>query len=201
LNRNDGIKRSWIESDLSQLSSAKEIAEAINDESIDGIIYNAGIWEEDGFTEHYDFEKERPEDILNIIHVNTISAITSIQKLIPNLKKSEKGKIILIGSTDGLENIDSKRVSYAASKFGLRGVGSTLREILREDKIGVTCINPGSIAASIPYEDGSEQALAAYNGSLIPVQDIVSILKCIVNLSNASCVKEITIPAMLDTNA
>lgn len=201
LTLNDGVHRSWIEADLSRSESSNRIAEALKDEPIDVLIYNAGIWETEGWQSHYDFEKDDPEEIANIIHVNTTSAILCTQKLLPNLKKSEKAKVFLIGSTDGIENNGSKQVTYVASKFGIRGIASALRENLRKYEIGVTCINPGNIAASIPYEEGSEKVLTLYKGTSIPVQDIVSLVKTIAHLSKASCVKEINMPAMMDLNA
>jgi short-subunit dehydrogenase len=201
LSMNDGINRNWIEADLSLSDSSNRIAEALNDETIDVLIYNAGIWETEGWQSHYDFEKDDPEEIANIIQVNTTSAILCTQKLLPNLKKSEKAKVFLIGSTDGIENNGSKQVTYVASKFGIRGIASALRENLRKYEIGVTCINPGNIAATIPFEEGSEKAITLYKGTSIPVQDIVSLVKTIAHLSKASCVKEINMPAMMDMNA
>jgi short-subunit dehydrogenase len=201
LSLDDGVNRIWIEADLSLSDSSNRIAEALDNETIDVLIYNAGIWETEGWQSHYDFEKDDPEEIANIIHVNTTSAILCTQKLLPNLKKSEKAKVFLIGSTDGIENNGSKQVSYVASKFGIRGIASALRENLRKYEIGVTCINPGNIAATIPYEEGVEKALTLYKGTSIPVQDIVSLVKTIAHLSKASCVKEINMPAMMDMNA
>jgi short-subunit dehydrogenase len=83
---------------------------------------------------------------MKIITVNQTSAITSIQKLLPNLKRGENAKIILIGSTAGLDNAGNSQVSYVSSKFGIRGVGSAIREHVRKYGIGVTVINPGEIA-------------------------------------------------------
>lgn len=197
----DGVLRFWIEADLTRIDSSNRIAEALKDEPIDVLIYNAGIWEKEGWQSHYDFEKDDPQDIADIIQVNTTSAILCTQKLLPNLKKSENAKIFLIGSTDGIENNASKQVTYVASKFGIRGIASALRENLRKYEIGVTCINPGNIAATIPYEQGVEKALDLYKGTSIPVQDIVSLVKTIAHLSKASCVKEINMPAMMDLNA
>lgn len=111
-------------------------------------------------------------------------------------EKVEECKFILIGSSDGIENNESKQVTYVASRFGLRGIGNSLRENLRKYEIGVTCMNP-----SIPFEEGSEKTLSTYKGTRIPVQDIVSLVKTITHLSKAFCVKEINMPAMLDTNA
>lgn len=196
----DGVRRIWIEADLILKSASQQIAEAVKDVPIDVLIYNAGIWETEGWQSHYNFEKDDPEEIANIIQVNTTSAILCLQKLLPNLKKSANAKVILIGSTDGIENNKSKQPAYVASKFGIRGIAHALRENLREYQIAVTCINPGSLGTGIPYEKGIEKALTHYKGTCIPLQDIVLLVKTITKLSKATCVKEIQMPAMMDRN-
>ncbi|OXM13316.1 SDR family NAD(P)-dependent oxidoreductase [Paenibacillus herberti] len=200
LDLNDGVQRNWIEADLSLPGESSGIASTLNGTTIDVLIYNVGIWESKGFTDDYDFENDSQDEIAQIINVNITSAITCIQKLLPNLKQSDNAKIFLIGSTAGLDNNDFTQVSFAATKFGLRGISNSLREHVKQYGIGVTCINPGEIATQIPYEDGIEKVVSEYNGTQIPLQDIVSLVKCVMNLSKASCVKEINIPAMLDTN-
>jgi len=117
------------------------------------------------------------------------------------LRQAKNGKIILIGSIAGLDHTNNAQVSFVTSKFGLRGITNALREHVRKDKISVTCINPGELAAEVPYEEGAEKAIELYQGTRIPVQDIVSIVQCVINLSPVSCVKEINIPAITDLNA
>lgn len=196
----DGIGKYWIEADLAKPDASHIIANTLNDVTIDVLIYNVGIWESKGFRDDYDFEQDDPAEIANIININVTSAITCIQKLLPNLKKSDNAKIFLIGSTAGLEHNDFTQVSFTASKFGLRGIGNSIREHVKKYGIGVTCINPGEIATQIPLEDGIEKVLSTYGGTQIPLQDLISLVKCVMNLSKASCVKEINMPAMLDTN-
>ena len=201
LERGDGVKRFWIEADLSSTNAAQTVAEALAGNALDVVIYNAGIWEKHAFQTDYDFEKVSAEETQDIISVNLTAAIKCVQSVLPNLRQSASGKIILIGSTSGLENTGSRVVAYTASKFGLRGIGHALRENLRGDGIAVTCINPGEIAAEIPYEAGAEEAISAYNGTRIPVQDLVAIVRCLISLSSVACVKEIDIPAITDRNA
>ncbi|MDR6718304.1 SDR family NAD(P)-dependent oxidoreductase [Paenibacillus sp. 2003] len=196
----DGVQRIWIQADLSELQAAEHIASQLQGETLDVLIYNVGIWEKEGFEEHYTFDKDEPADISQLIHVNVTSTIVCIQALLPQLRQSEAGKIILIGSTAGLSNAGSSQVSFVASKFAIRGITEALREHTRNDRIAVTCINPGELAAEIPYEDGMERALAEYDGTRIPLQDMVAIVRCIISLSKAACVKEINMPALTDTN-
>lgn len=136
-----------------------------------------------------------------MIHVNVTSPITCIQKLLPNLRKSKKANIVFIGSTAGLDHTNNPQVTFVASKFGLRGIVNALREHVRKDGIGVTCINPGELAAKVPYEEGAEKAISLYQGTRIPFQDIIALVQCVVSLSKVSCVKEIHVPAMTDLNA
>ncbi|MET4562666.1 short-subunit dehydrogenase [Lysinibacillus parviboronicapiens] len=199
LDINDGVQRVWLEADLTQQNI--KISEQLKNECVDVLIYNVGVWEKNGFEDDYDFEQDDPADIANIININITSTITYIQSLLPHLRKSQNGKIILIGSTAGLDHTNNNQVSFVASKFGIRGITNALREHVRKDNIAVTCVNPGEIAAEIPYEDGAEKAITAYNGTRIPVQDIVAIVKCVVSLSKVSCVKEIHVPAITDLNA
>lgn len=119
----------------------------------------------------------------------------------PNLRQAKNGKVILIGSTAGLDHTNNAQVSFVASKFGLRGITNALREHLREDKISVTCINPRELTAEVPFEEGAEKAIHLYEGTRIPLQDIVSIVQCVINLSPVFCVKEINIPSITDLNA
>lgn len=196
----DGVQRIWIQADLSQLQAANHVADQLKNETLDVLIYNVGIWEKEGFEDHYTFDRDEPADISQLIHVNITSSIVCIQALLPHLRQSSAGKIILIGSTAGLSNAGSNQVSFVASKFAIRGITEALREHTRNDRIAVTCINPGELAAEIPYEEGMERALAEYDGTRIPLQDMVAIVRCIVSLSKAACVKEINMPALTDTN-
>jgi len=124
----------------------------------------------------------------------------AIQNCIENLKKSTNAKIILIGSTWGLDNHNGKEIAFSATKFALRGIVHSLRENMREYGIGVSIVNLGYLATDFDYEDGIEKIIQKSNGELIPLQDVVEAVRFIVSTSNASCVKEINMPAMKDIN-
>jgi len=193
----DEVKRHWIEADLSTPQEAtNKILGQVKDEPVDVLIYNAGIWESKAFQDDYNFEEDDPKEIEEIITVNLTAAIICIQKLLGNIRQSKKGKIILIGSTAGLDNSTRKEVAYCASKFGLRGLTHALRENVREDKIGVTCLNLGDASTNLDYE--KEELLELSKGKLVPIQEVVDIVKNIIALSWSTNIKEIDIPSMLD---
>jgi short-subunit dehydrogenase len=86
-----------------------------------------------------------------------------------------------------------------ADLSNLAGVVHSLREELRSQQIGVTVINPGNVGTPEVLAD-----LAANNllgGEAIPLQDLLSIIDCILSLSRATCIKEIDVPAMLGEGA
>jgi short-subunit dehydrogenase len=198
LRREDGVVRHWIAVDLAQPGAAAKVLGAFGDRALDALVYNAGIWESRAFESDYDFELVNEAETRDIVATNLTSAITCTQALAPNLRRSPHARVVLIGSTSGLDNVRVREAAYVASKAGLRGLSRALREHFRPHGISVTCINPGEIAADVPYERGAKEAISAYGGTRIPVQDIVALVRCVLDLSQASCVTEIDIPAVTD---
>jgi short-subunit dehydrogenase len=197
LDYEDGVVRHWIEADLAAADVASRVAAGVGQVPLDLAIYNAGIWESSAFSSAYSFDSVPDAETHNILTVNLTSAITCLKAVLPNLRKSRAGKIVLIGSTSGLDNIGQPEVAYTASKFGLRGVAHALREVVRKDGIAVTCLNPGNIG-TITVKDGKIAARPHERRDMIPPQDLIEIVRCVSRLSNASCVKEIDVMAMTD---
>lgn len=195
----DGITRHWLQVDLAQETAADEIGRALGNTPLDVLIYNAGIWESSAFSARYQFEAVTAAENQRILTVNLLAAVHCLHALVPNVRQSTSGKIILIGSTSGLENVRAPEVAYNASKFGLRGVAHALRENLRTDHVAVTCLNPGSLNTSTPLAAGAEAAGRA-QPDCIPLADMVAIVRCLIQLSSYTCVKEMDIPAMLDVH-
>ena len=191
----------WIEADLSSSeTSVHQIKEIINDNKIDVLIYNVGIWETNAFTDEYDFEKISPLEINQMISTNITTCIQSLQALLKNLRASNNAKVILIGSTWGVENHNGKELIFSATKFALRGVAEFLREILRNDLIGVSILNLGYLATEYEIDTHIDKVLKETDYSLIPLADVIHAIKFIMSTSKGTCVKEILMPAMKDTN-
>ena len=115
----DGVNRQWLSIDLSNQQQIVTLKEALKDIPLDVLIYNVGVWEKHGFEDNYTFDKDEVEDISKLININLTSTITYIQALLPNLRQAEHGKVILIGSTSGLDHTNNAQVSFVTSKFGL----------------------------------------------------------------------------------
>ena len=190
----------WIPADLSNPSqSSAEVKRRIGQNAIDYLIYNVGIWERNGFSKDYNFEHNSKDEILNLINTNISSCILAIQAFIENLKKSKNAKIILIGSTWALDNHNGKEVTFSATKFALRGITHSLRENLRDYSIGVSILNIGTLSTKYSFKEIAESIIEKSDGE-IPLQDVIQAVKFIISTSNASCVKEINMPAMKDSS-
>lgn len=191
----------WICADLSNPEQAvSDVKAAIGQQKLDVLIYNVGIWEQQAFSNNYNFEDVSAAEIHQIITTNITTCILSIQSLIENLKLSNSAKIILIGSTWGVENHNGKELVFSSTKFALRGIAQSLREILREHLIGVSVLNLGYLASEYEIEKPVEEILEETEYSLIPLADVLHAIIFIISTSKAACVKEILMPAMLDQN-
>ncbi|MCJ0829386.1 SDR family oxidoreductase [Acinetobacter sp. NIPH1876] len=191
----------WIRADLSKPDQAvSDVKTAIGQQKLDVLIYNVGIWEQQAFSENYNFEDVSAAEINQIINTNISTCIQSIQSLIENLKLSDNAKIILIGSTWGVDNHNGKELVFSATKFALRGIAQSLREILREHLIGVSVLNLGYLASEYEIDKPTQDVLEETKYSLIPLADVIQAIHFIISTTKASCVKEILMPAMLDQN-
>ncbi len=189
----------WIQADLSDLAGVKTVAEAVEADPLDALLYMGGTWETHAFTRQYRFEDCTDEDITRVIGVNLVAPIRLVQALLPALQKSDNPKIILMGSLSGRDNFPGREVANSASKFGLRGVVHALRQELRSQRIGVTVINPGNVGTPEVLEDLANDALV--DGEAVPLSDLMSVISCVLSLSRATCIKEIDMPAMLGDGA
>ncbi len=201
LDRQDGVARHWIEADLAQREAGAKIAAAFGERPLDLLLYNAGTWEHNAFSSGYDPTRVSASETEEVLRVNLLSAITCVSQLLPNLRKASTGRIILIGSTSGMGNNRQPELAYNASKFGLRGLAQALRQSLRGDGISITCINPGSICTALPYEQGRDAVLRSYGKEMLPMHDLVALVRCVRQLSAATQVSEIDVPSMGDVQA
>lgn len=169
----------WVACDLSR---PQEIAEAaLQVGPVDAVVHSAGIWEAAAFTPDYDFAQSPPAEIARIIAVNLTAPILLTQALLPALARG--GRIVLIGSTSGLDRNGSPEVAYGASKAGLRGMADALTRALG-GRHPVTLVNPGDVATGA---DGP---------GLVPVTDVVDTIVLALALSPASRISELTIEPM-----
>lgn len=194
-----GVSLQWLQADLGDPLKAADLLAGYSAETgLDTLVYNLGIWEDAAFDEHYSFLSDRDDQLQAIVDCNITAPILLIKRLLPILLRSERPRIILTGSTSGLPRSGRPEVTFGASKFALRGMAEALREGCREQRLGVTCLNLGYLNTEDPLATPREQAERRGEGELIPLHDVVQVVRMALSLSAACFVKEITLPAILD---
>ena len=125
--------------DISNDNDINKISEVVDKiAQVDVLVNNAGI----GIFNK--IENTSVDEWDKHISVNLRGSFLMSKMVVPNMKKNKSGKIIFINSVAGLHPYPYSS-AYVASKFGLTGFSSSLREELRESNIKVLSYHPGAI--------------------------------------------------------
>ena len=128
-----------IAGDISKESSFDNIFSKVNKiNNIDILINNAGI----GIFNK--IENISCKEWNQQIDTNLKGSFLMTRHIVPQMIKNKTGKIVFINSIAGI-NAYPYSSAYVASKFGLRGFSSSLREELREHNIKVISVHPGAV--------------------------------------------------------
>jgi len=128
-----------LEADISQESSIEYIFDKIKAyKNIDILINNAGlgIFNKIEDTTYTDWDIQ--------MNTNLKGSFMMTKNIVPLMIKNNSGKIVFINSVAGLKPYPYSSI-YVASKYGLRGFSSSIREELREHNIKVISVHPGAI--------------------------------------------------------
>ena len=141
-----GNQSQIVAADISKESEVNAINSILDLSKIKLLVNNAGLFKTSLLqnTSVKDWDEQ--------INVNLRGSFLMSRSVVPNMIENKSGKIVFINSTAGKYPFKSSS-AYCASKFGLRGFASALREELREHNIKVISIFPGAV--STPIWDGS----------------------------------------------
>jgi NAD(P)-dependent dehydrogenase (short-subunit alcohol dehydrogenase family) len=85
-----------------------------------------------------------PEDVAQILNINTLGALRMLQLSLPRLRKSKSGRFIFVSSLWG--QVAGPFVStYAASKHAVEALADSARRELRGQNIFLSVIEPGVV--------------------------------------------------------
>jgi NAD(P)-dependent dehydrogenase (short-subunit alcohol dehydrogenase family) len=136
--------------DAAQIDEAAgRIRDEVGDAGLDGLVNNAGI------AVPGPLEAIPIDDFRRQLEVNLTAHVAVSQAMLPAIRRA-RGRIVFITSIGGLISFPMFG-AYHAAKFGLEAVGDAFRRELRHWGIGVSIVEPGSIATPI-WERGEEQA-------------------------------------------
>jgi len=166
--------------------AAREACAAVKGavDSIDLLVLNAGIFVEGGLA-------AIPEDdFRRIMAVNLDANLFLVRQLLTVLRKGERPRIVIVGSTAAY-GAYSPAPAYGVAKWALRGLATDLRHELKADRIGVTFFAPGGTLTDM--WDNNEVP----SGRLLQPRDIGLLVAAITELSEQAVVDEIVLRPML----
>jgi NAD(P)-dependent dehydrogenase (short-subunit alcohol dehydrogenase family) len=144
------------------LAAAREVRDALNGETLAGLVNNAGIAVAGPVLELAADEFRRQ------MEVNVIGPIIATQAFGPLLGsdpslKGPKGRVVMISSVSG-KNGTPMTAAYAASKHAIEGLSESLRRELMLFGIDVIIIAPGAVKTPI-WSKAEEVDISGYKNS------------------------------------
>jgi short-subunit dehydrogenase len=130
--------------DVTDDASVRRAAETAG--PIDGVIYNAGVYDP---MRTQDWDNDAA---LKMLDVNFKGAMRVLGHVAPKFAAAGKGDITLIGSLAGYRGLPSA-IGYGASKAALISLAETMRFDLRKSGVTVRIVNPGFIKTRLTQKN------------------------------------------------
>ena len=106
------------------------------------LINNAGV------SLHGDFEEISLDDFRWLMGINFWGTVYGVKYFLPLLKQERRAHIVNLSSLFGII-APAGQVSYAASKFAVRGFTEALRHEFEGSNLNISCVHPGGIRTPI----------------------------------------------------
>ena len=172
-----------IAADITNEESVEKIYNEIhNKNNIELLINNAGI------AIFKDITSTSIDDWDKTINVNLRGSFLMTRLAVKIFKLKKTGKIVFINSGAGLKPFKDSS-AYVASKYGLRGFASSLREELREYNVKVISVFPGAV--DTPLWDNKN--VDKIRRDMMNVNDLCQTIIHSINAPNNCVVEEILI--------
>jgi 3-oxoacyl-[acyl-carrier protein] reductase len=154
-----GIQAIYAVFDVSNYEEVKRGIKSILDSlgSVDILVNNAGI------AAFGTFNEMEVSEWSQIIQTNLMGMYYVTKEILPYLINQNKGDIINVSSTAGL-NGNANTSAYSASKFAVIGMSESLMKEVRKNNIRVCTLTPSTIVSDMSIElgianEGSEDSV------------------------------------------
>ncbi len=119
--------QSWVDATIAQHGQ------------IDALVNNAGIMN------MVDFEKGTEDDLDAMWGINVKAPFRLIRAALPHLRKTGKGRVVNIASTDAKRYRGGTSVGYSMTKHALLAMTQAVRHAAWDDGVRATALCPGAI--------------------------------------------------------
>jgi short-subunit dehydrogenase len=129
-----------VPADVGRIEDCRRLVERTVDElgSLHVLVNNAGA--------HFrgPVESRTPEELAEMVDVNTRAPIVLSRLAIPHLREAAGGAIVNVASLAGMVPLRDA-ATYSATKFALRAFSRALADELRDARITVSLVSPGPV--------------------------------------------------------
>jgi short-subunit dehydrogenase len=162
-----GARAEVLVADLAMREGPSQLAEAAG--AVDVLVANAAL-PASGRVEDFD-----PEQIDRALDVNLRAPIQLTRALLPGMLERGHGHVVLVSSLSG-KAASARSSIYSATKFGLRGFASGLREDAEQKGVGVTVVFPGFVSDAGLFADSGVR-LPRWVGTRTPEQVAAALVR------------------------
>jgi len=89
------------------------------------------------------------EDVRRVVEVNFFAAVTTMEAVLPEMRRRKSGTIVNVASVGGVIPVPHL-AAYCAGKFALNGFSQTVAAEVRRDGVRVCVVNPGLMRTGSP---------------------------------------------------
>ena len=125
------------------------------------------------------------QELVDLFYINVAAHYRIVQKILPLLARTGRGRIIIIGSTAGIRK--EKGGTYGISKWALRSYAYGLREEAKQYGVGVSLVNPGGTFTE------TRKKADANDRSLLETSDLGILISTLFRLSPQAVVEQIDV--------
>ncbi|KAM6364736.1 retinol dehydrogenase 8 [Pluvialis apricaria] len=144
--------------DVCSDSSVAECMESIPGGRVDVLVNNAGVGHVGPV------ESISMEEMKRIFETNFFGAVRMIKAVLPDMKRRQRGHIVVISSVMGLQGIVFNDV-YAASKFAVEGFCESLAVQLLQFNVFVSMVEPGPVNTDFELKLMEEVSRSEFPGT------------------------------------
>ncbi len=149
--------------ELTDTQSIADFVKTLHGQPIDILINNAGVMG----APTQDVDNMEIELWMKLLRVNTIAPFELTTRLLPNLKMSERPRVIAMSSQMGALNANGEGFyAYRSSKAALNKVMQTLALQLAKDKVIVCPVLPGWVQTDMGGKDADLSVDESVSGML-----------------------------------
>lgn len=167
--------------------------------AIDILVNNAGL-----ALGREPFDVADMDDWDTMIDTNVKGLIYVTRAILPYMQARQRGHIINIGSTAGVE-VYKDGNAYCASKHAVAAISKAMRIDLLPSKIKVTVVHPGAAEtefSTVRFKGNVQKAAAVYDGyQALQAKDVADIIYYAATLPEHVCINELVVTCLAQANS